>query len=112
LTTYRAAARVSSATASIGMACEATAASGGYGPSDTTFGNIANELSGEWPLWPISIDCSTVGARGRLGTLVDIWMGSSAVASGDSYPATGTTGQFAQFNNLVIPWNGGAVNLS
>ena len=103
--------RVGALAANLALACEGTAANV-HGPADIAFGNLANEVSGEWPMWPIGVDCNTVGARGRLATLVDLWYGSSNVTSGDSYPATGTTGQFAQFGNLIIPWNNGPVNLT
>lgn len=104
--------RIGATSANLGISCEGTAGTAALGPADAVFGNIANEVSGEWPFWPLGIDCSTAGVRGRHGTLVDLWFGSSNVPSGDSYPATGTTGQFAQFGVLIIPWNNGAVNLS
>jgi hypothetical protein len=81
-------------------------------PADASIGQIANEISSEWFFAPIGVGSQTVGVRGRHGSVIDAWFGSNAIASGDSYPATGTTGQFAQFGNLILPWNNGAVNLS
>lgn len=81
---------------------------------------IASEVSGAWDIFPIAVAGTTVGARGRLGTLQDIWVGSSGVAVGDTYPATGSPlAQFVQISNanvltggIVLPWNNGAVNLT
>jgi len=81
------------------------------GPSDTTWGNIANEISSEWPMWPLGFAANTVGARGRHGSFFDLWAGSSGVAAGDTYPGDGSN-QFVQWGALIVPWGGGAVNLS
>jgi len=78
---------------------------------DIVFGNIPNEISNEWPMYPIGFASNTVGLRGRHGRIVDLWTGSNAIATGDSYPADGSN-QFAQFNTIILPWNGGPVNLS
>jgi hypothetical protein len=103
--------RVNGVNTSITFMCEGP--SGNLLPADTNFGNIVNDVSGEWYLAPIGIaGYGTVGARGRHGSVVDAWFGSNSITTGDSYPSTGTTGQFAQFGNLVIPWNNGPVNLS
>jgi len=67
---------------------------------------VANELSGEWPLCPIGIVCTaTTGARGRHGTLFDLWWGTSNQADGTTYPAGGTK-THVQFGHMVFPWNG------
>ena len=77
---------------------------------------FANELSSEWPLWPIgavseATDGSPtdlrqgVGVLGRLGNLFDVWFGSTGVSTLDTYPADASQ-QFAQFGQLVVPWNG------
>jgi len=79
---------------------------------------IASEVDGLWDIFPIGQTCTaTVGARGRLFTLQDIWVSSSSLAVGDSAPTSGTTGQFvcAQGNasqTIWVPWNTGAFNLS
>jgi hypothetical protein len=84
---------------------------GNLGANDTTFGNVANDVTGEWTFWPLAVAGATAGARGRHGDVVDLWFGSSAIPSADTYPADGTN-QFAQFSGLILPWNGGAVNLT
>lgn len=68
------------------------------------YGTQANELSGEWPIAPIGIAGTTAGARGRHGSMVDLWWGSSGASSGDTYPTSAP--QFAQFGNLILPWDG------
>lgn len=78
---------------------------------DATWGNIANEVSSEWPMLPLGMACNTAGVRGRHGSFYDLWAGSASVATGDTYPGDGSN-QFAQFGCIILPWNGGAVNLS
>ena len=75
--------------------------------TDTTIGNIANEVDSSWDMWPLGIACITSGARGRHGSLFDLWAVSTARASGDMIPADGSN-QFAVFGNFVLPWNGSA----
>ena len=75
--------------------------------TDTTIGNIANEVDSSWDMWPLGIACITSGARGRHGSLFDLWAISTARASGDMIPADGSN-QFAVFGNFVLPWNGSA----
>jgi len=71
---------------------------------------MANEISGEWPMLPIGIAGVGAGARGRHGSIADLWIGSNGVASGDSYPVA--QADFAQFGSLIVPWNRGAIHLS
>lgn len=67
-----------------------------------------NDISGEWPLFPIGILSTTLSARGRHGYLEDIWCASTTRATGDTYPASGTK-LFIGVGNLVLPWNPGVV---
>lgn len=103
--------RIGATVCTFNLSCE-TGIGAVTGPADTTFGNIANEVDGTWPMWPLGLNSGTVGVRGRHGTIQDLWYGSSNIPTGDSYPATGTTGQFAQFGNIIVVWNNGPVNLS
>ena len=75
--------------------------------TDTAIGNIANEVDSSWDMWPLGIACITSGARGRHGSLFDLWAISTVRASGDMIPADGSN-QFAVFGNFVLPWNGSA----
>lgn len=80
-------------------------------PNDTTWGNVNNEINLEWPLFAMSFACGTTTIRGRHGRFFDLWAGSAAIASGDTYPGDGSA-TFVQIGIVVMPWNGGAVNLS
>lgn len=66
---------------------------------------VANDLSGEWTLTGVGVACEEAGVRGRLGGLYDLWWGSTGVGEGDTYPDDSTY-QFAQFGDLVFPWDG------
>lgn len=70
----------------------------------------ANGISGEWPIAPVSLWSTTAAMTGRHGTLFDIYMGLSAVATGDTYPIA--TADWAQFGTILIPWDGGTINLA
>ena len=79
--------------------------------TNTNWGNIANEVSGEWPMLPLGAICVTSTVRGRHGTFQDLWTASGGANTGDTYPS-GASNQFAQFGALIVPWNGSAVQLS
>lgn len=64
-----------------------------------------NDISGAYPLHPIGLHSDTALCAGRHGALPDIWWGVQNLADGTSYPAAGTLRQFAQFGDLVLPWN-------
>lgn len=79
---------------------------------------FANEISNEWPMWPLAgvidgavdlgstnRDVITPGPYGRVGDFADLWLGSSGVASLDTYPGDGSN-QFAQFGLIILPWDG------
>jgi len=104
--------RNSSTTGNVVITCEGNASF--QIPTDTVYGNIANEITGEWNMVPLGFESYTVGVRGRHGTFQDMWMGSTSIPTGDVYPNDGppSSAQFVQFGNLIFPWNGGAVNLS
>jgi hypothetical protein len=83
-----------------------------------THQTFANEITNEWPMWPIgaailqTVDESastspivTPGVFGRIGDFHDLWIGSTGVSSLDTYPGDGSA-QFAQFNRLIVPWDG------
>lgn len=74
-------------------------------PTDTTIGNIANEIDSAWDMWPVGIACLTTGIRGRHGSLFDLWFVSTARASADMIPGDGSN-QFAVCMPFIIPWNG------
>lgn len=70
-------------------------------------GAVSN-ITGQYPITPISLHTETAGARGRLGRLADVWFGSSGVPSGSTYPITPDDKEFIQLGCFVFPWNGTA----
>jgi len=64
-----------------------------------------NQLVSAYHLCPMGVYSNTSTVWGRVGRLVDLWWGSSAVAMGSSYPLAGGF-QFVQFGAAVYPWNG------
>jgi hypothetical protein len=99
---YPGRARINGLTADMTMTVEAYTSN--LGP-DSTLSLVANEVDGGWPMYPIGVGSVTTGARGRHGSLVDIWVGSNQRSTGDTYPSTGTLYQFAQFGCFIMPWN-------
>lgn len=65
----------------------------------------ANDLSGEFPLYPIGLYSTTGTSQGRHGTVTDMWWGLTNLAESTTYPNDGSR-QMCQFGNLVVPWNG------
>jgi len=70
-------------------------------------GANANDLTSEWPMFPIGFACATTGARGIIGSVKDMWFGSSGVPNGDTYDASSLS--FAQFGQVIVPWDGTSV---
>ena len=100
--------RSGSTTGSLQMICDGGTTSAA---NDTTWANVANEISSEWAIYPMSFACTTSTIRGRHGRFFDLWASSSALATGDTFPGDGSA-TFVQVGIVVLPWNGGAVNLS
>jgi len=69
---------------------------------------VANELSGEWPMTKLGFFSNDIGAEGRHGRVNDLWLTSTALATGDTLETDplSPTYDFAVFGNLVVPWNG------
>lgn len=70
----------------------------------TIYGTFANEVDLGWSIWPMGIASITAGVRGRIGSMTDMWWGSRGAITGDTYDVTSKT--FAQFGDLIVPWNG------
>lgn len=64
----------------------------------------ANDLSSAWPFMPQQLVSATASNRGFHGYICDTWYGSTSVATGSTYPATGTQHQFVQLGSLIFPW--------
>jgi hypothetical protein len=80
------------------------------GPNDTVWANQANSVDASWPMFFCGGAGTTAGAKGWLGTVQDLWCGSTALATGSAYPAG--SNDFIQVGAYILPWNGGAINLS
>jgi hypothetical protein len=72
----------------------------------------ANDLSSAWPFMPHQLVSATASNRGFHGYLNDVWFGSTTVATGSTYPTTGTQHQFAQLGSLILPWCQVAIQVS
>lgn len=73
---------------------------------------LPNDLDGTWPLCNIGVaSFSTIGYRGRLGIMADMWQGATNAGDLTTYP-TDATRQLVQFQNLVWPNNGTIVQAS
>lgn len=64
----------------------------------------ANDLSSAWPFMPHQLVSATASNRGFHGYLNDVWYGSTTVATGSTYPTTGTQHQFVQFGSAIFPY--------
>ncbi len=84
---------------------ETGSAAGGAGSMIGEIMTFADEDTLEWPMAGIAIYFSTVGHRGHKGAVFDMWFGSTARITGDGYPASGTTLQFIQIGDLIMPWD-------
>lgn len=74
------------------------------------FQTYVSDFDNAYPLCPIGLFSSTVGARGRLGELYDCYWGASSLANGTHYPADASR-LWVQHRDLVMPWPGGAACL-
>jgi len=63
----------------------------------------ANDIDSTYPIMPIGIYSRTAGNRGRHGFVYDLWWGLQNVADLETY---GGSALFAQFSDLIFPWNG------
>ena len=52
--------------------------------TDTTIGNIANEVDSSWNMWPLGIACITSGVRGRLSFWYQLMVPFENTAAGPS----------------------------
>ena len=61
--------------------------------------------TGCWPMCSMGLVNTAGRHRGRKGTVADLWWGSTGVAVGTAYPADASR-QFAQFGDMIFPWDG------
>lgn len=67
-----------------------------------------NVFSGDWPMAPMGFASTTLNARGRHGRIADLWYGPTALNSGDTLEENpgAPTREFAQFADIIVPWDG------
>lgn len=70
-----------------------------------------NGLDGSYPFTNIGLWSVTSGMKGRHGTLVDLWFGSTTPATQDTYPNDASR-QFVQVGDLIYPWNGTVMSIA
>lgn len=64
-----------------------------------------NDMDDETPFWPLDLwSTNAFGARGRAGTLADMWISLGNFQDGTQAPFDDTR-QFLQLSSYVIPWN-------
>lgn len=66
---------------------------------------VPNDVSGEYPLYPVGLASNDSAFRGYMGRVYDLHWGLESLAEGDTYPSGGTR-TFVQFGDMVFPWNG------
>lgn len=71
----------------------------------------ADDDTGEWPLCPVGLVATEGAHRGRKGSLYDIWWGSTGVDSGSTFPDDATR-LYAQFDHMIVPWDGTTPQIS
>lgn len=70
---------------------------------------VPDDDTGEWPLCPMGLACTTSGHMGaRKGVIRDLWWGPTALYNGDTLPADGSK-TFAVFGDMIFPWDGSSV---
>lgn len=74
-----------------------------FGPTGI-LGTVA-WMDGSWPMLNAVWLCATPPYVGVYGRAVDLWYGPSVRPVGSTFPETGAN-QFAQFDHLIVPWNG------
>ena len=72
---------------------------------------VANDVTGENPIYPIGLLSNDSAFRGYMGRIYDLHWGLAALAEGDTYPSGGTR-TFVQFGDMVFPWDGSVVQTS
>jgi hypothetical protein len=68
--------------------------------------NRSNPFGNGYPIFPVGFFVEGESFKGRLGTACDLWWGTAASYTGDTYPQTGSNlYQFVQVRDLILPWN-------
>lgn len=66
-----------------------------------------NEISGLYEMYPIYPISGTLGFRGVIGRIPDLWFVNASLASGATFPLTPSpTREFIVFGDVAVVWNG------
>lgn len=66
---------------------------------------LANEVTDEQRLYPISVYSQTPSLRGYMGRLQDLWIGSALLPAGTAFPSDRSR-QLLSLGGLIVPWSG------
>jgi hypothetical protein len=69
-------------------------------------GLVPHDITREWPLTPMTLYSDSTSLRGLWGTVYDLYWGSTSQNSMTSYEASGVSHSWAQFGEMVFPWDG------
>lgn len=67
--------------------------------------NLANEISGEYPMTRVGLWHNTAGQKGRHGYIFDFFFTCAVLTNGDTMPADGSK-QFVVFGDVAFPGDG------
>ena len=65
---------------------------------------VPNDTCAAYGGSPIGLCSTTAGFRGKQGRFRDFWVGSQAVALGDTYPVAAP--DYVQVGDFILPWDG------
>lgn len=72
-------------------------------------GLVAHQQTGEWPFTPMTLAGNGTVGYGLFGTMFDMYWGSSGLASTSNYYESGSAYSWAQFGDIILPWDGTTV---
>jgi hypothetical protein len=70
-----------------------------------TAGTVANDISGNWPFFPITVISESTGMRGMWGEMYDLYFGSTGMARGTGFDSS-PSHEWVFVNDMIIPWDG------
>jgi hypothetical protein len=72
----------------------------------STYQNFPAELNVGYPIGGVGLYSTTAAARGKLGTMPDLYWGAeSNILTGDTFPNDATR-TWIQIGNFILPWDG------
>lgn len=68
------------------------------------------EPDGSFSAFGIGLYSDTIGSRGKLGDMIDVWMGLQFMLTGDHFDGVGKL-DFVLLDDMIVPWAGAAAGL-